>query len=200
MSAQKDVRLDHHNSLTEILNIIRAILSSLIILFSGLPGVGKTRLANELAPLINAVVLSTDKLRKELISNPEYTHEEKELIYNIMLLVARYLHNEGRINCILDATFNTEKSREDARKKLAGVSLEEIYIVECVCPEEVAISRLKARKGDYSDADIAVYRKMKQLYEPVRDKHRHIVVDTTQDPKVNAELIRTSTFLGKDQT
>jgi predicted kinase len=168
------------------LNIVNAILSSLIILFSGLPGVGKTRLANELAPLINAVVLSTDKLRKELI-------------YNIMLLVAKYLHNEGHINCILDATFNTEESRENARKKLAGASLEEIYIVECVCPEEVAISRLRARKGDYSDADIGVYRKMKQLYEPVKDKQRHIVADTTQDPKVNAEQIRTFTFLGKEQ-
>lgn len=188
-----------HNSLTEILNILSAILSLLIILFSGLPGVGKTRLANELAPLISAVVLSTDKLRKEIISNPSYTDEEKELIYNIMLLVAKYLHNEGHINCILDATFNTEESRENARKKLAGATLEQIYIVECVCPEEVAISRLKARKGDYSDADIGVYRKMKQLYEPVRDKQRHIVADTTQDPKVNAEQIRTSIFLGKEQ-
>jgi predicted kinase len=171
----------------------------LIVLFSGLPGVGKTRLANELAPLINAIVLSTDKLRKELISKPTYTDEEKEFIYNIMLIVARYLHNEGGINCILDATFNTEKSRENARKKLAGVSLEEIYVVECVCPEEVAISRLKARKGDYSDADIDVYRKMKQTYEPVKDKKRHIIADTSRDPTVNAEEIKTSIVFAKEQ-
>jgi predicted kinase len=171
----------------------------LIVLFSGLPGVGKTRLANELAPLINGIVLSTDKLRKELIPNPTYTDEEKELIYNVMLLVARYLHNEGGINCILDATFNTEKSREKARKKLAGVSLGEIYVIECVCPEEVAISRLKARKGDYSDADIDVYRKMKQTYEPVKDKKRYIVADTSRDPKVNAEEIKTSIVFAKEQ-
>ncbi len=171
----------------------------LIILFSGLPGVGKTRLANELAPLINAIILSTDKLRKEILSNPTYTDEEKELIYNIMLIVARYLHNEGKMNCILDATFNTEESRENARKKLAGVAREQIYIVECICPEEVAISRLKARKGDYSDADIGVYRKMKEIYEPVRDKQRHIVADTTQGPKVNAEQIKASIFLGKEK-
>jgi predicted kinase len=47
----------------------------LIVLFSGLPGVGKTLLANELAPLIKAIVLSTDKIRKDLISNPTYTEE-----------------------------------------------------------------------------------------------------------------------------
>jgi predicted kinase len=72
----------------------------LIVFFCGLPGVGKTRLANELAPLINAAVLSTDKIRKELTSSPTYTKEEKRLIYDVMLLVARYLHNAatGGIN------------------------------------------------------------------------------------------------------
>jgi len=161
----------------------------LIILFSGLPGVGKTRLANELAPLINAVVLSTDKIRKEIISNPTYSDEEKELIYNVMLLMARYLHNKGGISCILDAAFTTEKSRKNARKKLPNVSPGQIYIIECICPEDITISRLKARKGDYSDADIDVYRKMKELYEPVKDKQRRIVADTSLDPKANAEKI-----------
>lgn len=181
-----------------MLNITKPIsLVIVIVLFSGLPGVGKTRLANELAPLINAVVLSTDKLRKELISKPTYTKMEKELIYDVMLLLARYLHNEGGVNCILDATFNTEESRKKARKKLASVSPERIYIVECVCPEDIVISRLKARKGDYSDADIEMYRKMKRIYEPVKEKQRHIVIDTSRDPKTNAEEIKTCIFGGE---
>jgi predicted kinase len=167
----------------------------LIILFSGLPGVGKTRLANELAPLINAIVLSTDKIRKELISNPTYTREEKELIYNVMLLLTRYLHNAAGLNCILDATFNTKESRKKAREKLETISPEQIYIVECICPEDIVISRLKARKGnDYSDADIDIYRKMKQVYEPVEEEQRHIVADTSRDPKINAEEIKTRIF------
>ena len=166
----------------------------LILLFCGLPGVGKTRLANELAPLINAVVLSTDKIRKELISNPTYTKEEKELIYDVMLLVARYLHNEAGVNYILDATFNTEESRNTARRKLSNISPDQIYIVECICPEDIVISRLKARKGDYSDADIGIYKKMKQMYEPVKDKQRHIVVDTSRDPKMNAREIKSCIF------
>jgi predicted kinase len=159
-----------------------------------LPGVGKTSLARELAPLINAVVLSTDKLRKELIPNPTYTKEEKELIYDVMLLVARYLHNAAGVNCILDATFNTEKSRENARKKLGNISPDQIYIIECSCPEDIIISRLKARKGDYSDADVDIYRKMKQVYEPVKDKQRHIIADTSRDPELNAIEIKTCIF------
>ncbi len=170
----------------------------LIILFCGLPGVGKTSLANQLAPLVNAVVLSTDKVRKELISEPTYTKEEKKLIYDVMLLVARYLHNAAGVNCILDATFNTEESRRTARKKLANTSQEQIYIVECICPEDIVISRLKTRKGDYSDADIGIYRKMKQTYEPVKEKQRHIVTDTSRDPKINAEEIKSRIF-GEEQ-
>ena len=169
----------------------------MIILFCGLPGVGKTRLANELAPLINAIVLSTDRIRKELIPKPTYTKEEKELIYDVMLLIGKYLHNEANMNCIFDATFNTEESRENAKRKLTGVSPDQIYIVECTCPEDIVISRLKARKGDYSDADVGIYKKMKQVYEPVKDNQRHIVVDTSLDPKVNAEEIKSRIFRGK---
>ena len=171
----------------------------MIVLFCGLPGVGKTSLANELAPLINAIVLSTDKIRKEVISKPTYTKEEKRLIYDVMLLVARYLHDAAGINCILDATFNTEKSRRTAIEKLVNVSSDQIYIVECICPEDVVITRLKARKGDYSDADIDIYRKMKQLYEPVKEMEKHIVIDTSQDPKINAEQIRTWIFRKAEQ-
>ena len=171
----------------------------MIVLFCGLPGVGKTSLANELAPLINAIVLSTDKIRKEVISKPTYTKEEKRLIYDVMLLVARYLHDAAGINCILDATFNTEKSRRAAIEKLVNVSSDQIYIVECICPEDVVITRLKARKGDYSDADIDIYRKMKQLYEPVKEMEKHIVIDTSQDPKMNAEQIKTWIFRKEEQ-
>jgi len=167
----------------------------LITLFCGLPGVGKTSLANELAPLINAIVLSTDKIRKELITEPTYTKEEKKFIYDVMLLVARYLHNAASINSILDATFNTEESRRTAIEKLANISSEHIYIVECIFPEDIVISRLKARRGAYSDAGIDIYRKMKKVYEPVKERKRHIVIDTSQDPKINAEKIKTWIFM-----
>jgi len=149
----------------------------LIIIVCGLPGVGKTSLANELAPLIRAVVLSTDKIRKELISKPTYRIQERKLIYDIMLLLARYLHDAG-INCILDATFNTENSRRELKKRLNLISSPQINIVECTCPEHITISRLRSRKNDYSDADISIYKRMRSIYQPIKEKH--IVVDTSQ--------------------
>ena len=157
----------------------------MIVLVCGLPGVGKTTFSKKLAPLIDAVVLSTDKIRKEIISNPTYQPEERALIYDVMVLLAKYLQQAGR-NCILDATFNQEDSRNQVKNKLK-VSEDQFFIVECNCPEKIIFSRLKNRKEDYSDADVLVYQKMKKIYEPVKGKH--ITVDTSQDSEHNAKLI-----------
>jgi predicted kinase len=157
----------------------------LIILICGYPGVGKTTLANELGPLINAVILSTDKIRKELVYKPNYSEEEKKLIYNILLLIAKYLHNAG-INCILDATFNHQKAIEDIKKGL-NLTDDQFKIIECICPEELIISRIKNRKKGYSDADVSTYRMIKENYEPIQEKH--ITVDTSQSlKKIVAEV------------
>ncbi len=157
----------------------------MIILICGLPGVGKTTLAKEVALLSKAVVLSTDKIRKELIQKPTYSREERRSIYEVFLLIAKYLHNCG-VDCILDATFNQERSREQVKKSL-HLSDNQFHTVECTCPEEVVFSRLRTRKGDYSDADIKVYKKMKKIFEPVNGPH--IVVDTRNSPRENAELV-----------
>jgi len=151
----------------------------LIVVVCGLPGVGKTSVANDIALFIDhSVVLSTDKIRKELIPNPTYKREERRLIYDILLLMAKYLHSAG-INCILDATFSRESSRQELKERLFLANTQ-LYIVECTCPEDVVISRLKERKNDYSDADISIYRKMKRTYEPIKGGECHIVVDTSQ--------------------
>lgn len=157
----------------------------MIIIICGLPGIGKSTLARELAPLLSAIVLSTDQIRKELIPYPTYSRKERQLIFNIMILLAKYLH-QSDINCILDATFNKKYSRDIIKKDLK-LSDNEFQIIECKCPEEIILSRLASRTKDYSDADISVYYKMKKIYEPVIG--RHITADTSLDPKQNAQLI-----------
>ncbi len=159
----------------------------MIVLICGLPGVGKTTIAKNLAPLIDAVILSSDKIRKELIPNPTYTKEERKLIYDVMVLIAAYLQNSD-INIILDATFNKEDSRNKVKQRIR-VPRDEFFIIECVCPENIIFSRIKNRKEDYSDADISVYQKMKKIYEPV--KVDHITVDTSLNTADNVKNIAT---------
>ena len=148
---------------------------AIVIIVCGLPGVGKTTLVKDLAPRMGAVILSTDKIRKELIPRPKYDWKERRLIYDILILLAKYLSNAG-VNCILDATLIKERSRQEIKKELDSIT-KNIHIIECVCPEDIIVKRLRKRRNDYSDADISIYRKMKKIYEPVKEKH--ITVDTS---------------------
>jgi len=157
----------------------------LIIVICGLPGVGKSTLAKNLASQINARVLSSDEIRKDLFPNPTYSAFERKLVYDVMILAAKYL-KDVKVNCILDATFNRENSRMEVKERL-GLDDKQFHILECFCPEEIAISRLESRKDDYSDATIEVYLRMKKIYEPVMGNH--ISVDTTLPTKVNVKKI-----------
>jgi predicted kinase len=157
----------------------------LIIIICGLPGTGKTFLSNKLSQYVNATVLSTDKLRKELFGKPTYAPWERALIYDVLFLLAKYLHSSG-INCILDGTFNMEKSRSEV-KELLNLTSDQIHIIECICPEDMIITRLLLRKDDYSDANVSIYLKMKKIYEPVRQKH--ISINTTKPIDKNIEKI-----------
>ncbi len=158
----------------------------MIVIICGLPGVGKTTFAKKLSPLIKAIILSTDKIRKEMIKLPTYDKEERKIIYDIMILLAKYLHESGT-NCILDATFNKEESRMEVKRKL-GIPYEQFFVIECICPENIVIPRIKKRKNDYSDAAVEVYKKKKKIYEPV--KTNHITINTTLDPEKNMNLVR----------
>ena len=157
----------------------------MLVIVCGLPGSGKTFLSGALAKHINATVLSTDKIRKEVLKKPVYTKWERSLVYNIMYLIAKYLHSLD-VNCILDGTFNRERSRVEVLRQLQ-LNPNQFYIVECICPEDIILSRLLLRKNDYSDADISIYFKMKRIYEPV--SYRHITVDTSQPPQQNINII-----------
>ena len=157
----------------------------MIVLFCGLPGTGKTFLSNKLSKYINSSVLSTDKIRKELIQKPTYTPWERALIYDVLFLLAKYLHSSG-INCILDGTFNMEKSRREI-KDLLNLPNNQFYIIECICPEDLIITRLLLRQDDYSDATVSIYLKMKKIYEPVKQKH--ISINTSKPLDKNIDKI-----------
>ena len=103
----------------------------------------------------------------------------QEINCDILLLIAKYLHNAG-INCILDATFNEQKSRDDIKKRL-NLRNDQFKIIECICPEELIVSRIQNRKKSYSDANISIYKKIKEMYEPIKEKH--ITVNTSQPLK-----------------
>jgi predicted kinase len=155
---------------------------AVVVMICGLPGVGKTTTARILAPLIHGVVISSDEIRKNLFKKPTYKWYEKELVYKILLLLAKYLYS-ANVNCIIDATFSKEKTRQQVRTSL-GLDAKHFYIIECVCPEHIVMARLKGRKGEFSDANYSVYSMMKRIYEPVKGEHTKLDTRSIYDNEI----------------
>jgi len=164
-----------------------------LIVIAGLPGVGKSYIADKIAQRIDTGILRTDEIRKELAGIPaqEHRYEEfgkdiysddiRERTYEEMIKRGRMHLSEGR-SCIFDATFSKRRYR-----KIASELAEELKIpflvVECVCPEEVVMERIKSRteKGSVSDATVSIYKGMKENFEEIKGDEIKIVVDTSGD-------------------
>ena len=150
----------------------------MIIIVCGLPGVGKSYFAKELAKRLDAGYVSSDQIRMDILHERTYSQEEKDRIYGIMADLAKKQLKES--NVILDATFYLKKYR-DMMCKIAQEKGAECRIIECVLDEDELKARLEKRKTEKteSEADFEIHEKVKHDFEPITDEH--LTIDTA-DP------------------
>lgn len=153
----------------------------MLVLITGLPGTGKSTVADHLAKRINAKVLRTDEIRKHLFTTPKYTNEEKEIVYNALFLTAENLL-KAKQNVVVDGTFYKKALRQKVHK-VAASAKSSFVIVECTAPDEAIARRMvrRLKRGGLSDADYEVYKKIKKQYEPIESEH--IVLNTDRPLK-----------------
>jgi len=135
-----------------------------LVAVSGVPGTGKTTVAEAIADRIDATVVRTDVVRKELYDAPEYTAAETEAVYDEVLDRARERLDTGSV--VVDATFKTKAVR-DAARGVAEETGAAFRLVGVECDDEVVRSRIRDRTDDESDADIEVYEVFREQYEPL---------------------------------
>ncbi|SFR31045.1 MULTISPECIES: AAA family ATPase [Halorubrum] len=145
-----------------------------LIVVCGLPGVGKTTVAERVAAHVDGRIRRTDVIRKELFPDPEYTDAETEAVYAELLSRAREDVEAGGA-VVLDATFADARFRTQARETAAeaGVAFD---LVEVACDEEVVERRIERRDG-ISDADFEIHLRFKELFDEVAADH--VVVDNS---------------------
>ncbi|QLD84916.1 AAA family ATPase [Natronomonas halophila] len=142
-----------------------------LVVVCGLPGVGKSTVARAVADRLDAAVLRTDVVRKELFDDPKYTSEESTTVYNELLARARDRLADGE-SVVLDATFKTRSRRREARDIAAEVDAD-FRLVHVDCDTEVVERRIAAR-DDVSDADFEVHLQFKDRFEPIEMDHERI--------------------------
>jgi len=140
----------------------------MVIIVFGLPGSGKTTLAETLAGRLKALYLSSDRVRKELIRDIDYTPEEKSAVYGRMLELAVEAVVRRDDDVVVDGTFHLARERDLFRLALSGET--EVYFIEIRAEEELIRERLATSRAD-SDADLDVYRMIGGSWEPEDSEH-----------------------------
>jgi predicted kinase len=151
-----------------------------LIVVSGLPGTGKTYFCSKLAERLPFVILESDVLRKTLFQSPNYSARESSQLFRAIHLLIERLLKKG-IPIIFDATNLSERNREYLYSIAERLDVK-LVVVRVEAPPEVVRERLITRQldsGNRSDADWAVYRKMKSSVQRIR--RNHYAVDTSRD-------------------
>lgn len=145
-----------------------------LVTLCGLPGVGKSTVANCVTSRLDAVRLRTDVVRKDLFDDPEYTAQETDVVYRELGdRAGDRLASGGSV--VLDATFARADHRQLARA-LADRHGVRFRLVRVVCDPSVVERRIATRDG-VSDADIEIYQLFREKFEPIETDHA--VVDNS---------------------
>jgi len=177
----------------ELTNTGETTANPVLIMFSGLPGTGKSYLARRLIEKLPFVIIESDRVRRTLFPLAQHTGEESYWVHRTChALMAKLLRKGVRV--IYDATNLHERHRELVYR-LADREGVKLIIVKTVAPEEVALERLRGRHEagrdhhDISGADWKVYKRMARRAEPIG--RNYVVVDTSGDlnPAI-AKLLR----------
>ncbi|WP_459194434.1 AAA family ATPase [Halosimplex sp. J119] len=143
----------------------------------GLPGVGKSTVAAEIADRLGVERVRSDAIRAELFDDPTYSRAEKDRVYATMLERARSSLAERR-PAVLDATYERQVDRDDAAA-LADEIDADLQLVRVVCEESVARERIRQREDDPSEADVEVYENARERFEPL--DREHVTIDNSDD-------------------
>jgi hypothetical protein len=151
---------------------LRMVTPSLIMVV-GLPGTGKSTFSHALAVHLGARHLNSDVIRAELGLRGQYSPVVKAKVYGELRARTATLLNAGA-TVIVDATLYREALRRPYAE-LAHRSGCPISWIELRTGEE-AIKERVSRQRPYSEADMAVYEKIKALYEPL--EAHHLILET----------------------
>jgi len=140
-----------------------------LVVVGGLPGTGKSTLAAEIADALDAVVLRSDHVRKELagLASTEltaaafeegiYEPDTTSKTYHELFRRAGIALGMGE-SVVIDASF-TDARRRDAARVAAAETFSDHAEIRCTAPFEVAAARIRARASagdDASDASAGV--------------------------------------------
>lgn len=140
---------------------------------SGLPGTGKTVLAEALAKRVGGIVLSKDKVRAALFPPGaiDYSSSQNDFCMSVLLMAAQRIAADHSVPFLFidGRTFSRERHVQQVAEAahLVGAGLS---ILLLHCPEKVALERIQKDQGKHAakNRDPLLYFLVKSYFEPIR--------------------------------
>ncbi|MBV9706757.1 MAG: ATP-binding protein [Chloroflexi bacterium] len=158
----------------------------MLIAMAGLPGTGKSSIAQRLALKLQAVILDKDTVRAALFpaAKIEYSTQQDDFCQAIMMQVACYLvERDANICVIFDGRTFSQRYQLQLLLDLAQDLHTPLKIVQCVCSDETARQRLEHDRAHglhlAKNRDYALYLSVKARFEEITEPK--LVVNTEQD-------------------
>jgi predicted kinase len=156
-----------------------------LVLISGLPGTGKTRLANELATSLQIPVFARDRFQAQLRCLG-FTDREGSAGYHLLFDMADQQLSLG-VSAILDAVFPMHGFRQKAHEIAEGNGAR-FRAILCYCSNDVVLrKRLEKRKQyvpHWSPVGWDEVLKIRAYFEPWEDNSA-LHLDATDDFSLN---------------
>ncbi len=161
-----------------------------LILVMGLPGVGKSHCARLLCARLGAAHVASDELRSRLFIAASYADAENRAVFAAATSLVDGLLGEGH-RVIVDATNLVERNRagtvEAARRRGVPVTYVRITSSDDDARGRLASRRAARAPGDHSEADEAIYDRMRaQQFEPPAEGF----LDLVNGPELENEIDR----------
>src|SRR5687767_7980166 len=133
----------------------------MIIIVFGLPGSGKSFFASKLAERLEALYITSDKIRVAMKAKGKYTFEDKLLVYHEMTKEADQALKLKK-SIVVDGSFYHHKMR-NLFISLAEIHHTPIRFIEITARERIIKERLKKPRND-SEADFGVYQLIRKQF------------------------------------
>jgi adenylylsulfate kinase len=165
----------------------------ILIAMAGLPGSGKSALAERLAAALPAVIINKDTVRAAVFppQEIEYSTAQDDFVLSLMYQAAVYLLKKGR-TVILDGRTFTRRVQRAELMKAARIAGARVRIIFCTAQDDVIKARLErdVASGTHpaADRDYGLYLRKKALVEPFEEPHLELNTAASLDELTRSAL------------